>query len=99
LVASVAAAGSVQASLAMAVIGFQLWVSLIGVYGFAYRKAIISRLFWRIWLPIAVGLHISSEVWASDGALAPTVGSFIIGGPAYVIIASYGWREFNKRGE
>lgn len=84
------------------VVDYATWIlSLAGVFGYAYSRALLHKRFWQVWLPLAVGwdlLALIRQYTANPGAdLAPLVFVLFIVAilfvPEYVALYLYGYRS------
>ena len=85
------------------VLEYGIWFfSLIGVFGFAYSKIIVSKRLWQVWLPIVVlwdvGLSVKQYLYDSVEieswflALMIVIGGILVL-PEYLALYFYGYRS------
>lgn len=85
------------------VIDYATWVlTLAGVFGFAYSKALLHKLLWQVWLPLAIGwdmVTLTRQHLTGPSATDPVslvfvlviVGVLFV--PEYVALYLYGFRS------
>lgn len=88
---------------AIDILDYLTWIfSLVGVFGFAYNRAILSQDLWRVWLPVVIAwdVWIAAREYYSEpidlDLVTLVILSIIIGAlalPEYVALFFYGYRS------
>lgn len=85
------------------VVDYATWIiSLAGVFGFAYSRAILHKRLWQAWLPLAIGwdlVTLTRQYMADPSETDPLLIVFvllivgILFVPEYVALYLYGYRS------